>query len=131
PDEIGLAETASHSNETVSNVLAQNTSEAIQTAALRTQHMNSQTDRPWSHINLNLDGLILGILSLILVDSYSKCFEIIPIKSVTTGTVITETVRYWLLAYQQLLCPGMSSMIPVCLIFTLHIRSWMSKSVTV
>lgn len=107
--------------------------------------MNPQTDLPRSHIDLSLDGLIQGIFSLILVDSYSKCLEIMPIKSVTIGTVISAAIRYSLLmAYQQLLCPGMSSnslllnlrtfvMISIYLIFTLNINSmlWMSKSVTV
>lgn len=50
----------------------------------------SQTDIPWSHIHLNLAGLIRSISYLILVDSYSKWPEVIPVKSAITSTVINS-----------------------------------------
>ncbi|KAM3171080.1 hypothetical protein ACTXT7_017329 [Hymenolepis weldensis] len=63
PEKIGLAKSVSSSNGTVSKVVAQNAGEVKQTIAL-TSLLDSQ------------------------VDSFSKCAQVTPIKSVITGTII-------------------------------------------
>ncbi|VUZ50725.1 unnamed protein product [Hymenolepis diminuta] len=50
----------------------------------------SQTDVPWSYIDLSVAGSIKGISYLNPVSSYSQWPEVITTKSATTGTVINS-----------------------------------------
>ncbi|VUZ44804.1 unnamed protein product [Hymenolepis diminuta] len=78
------------------NVVAQSVDEAEQTAAhisSKDPFMYSQAKVLWSHTDFTLDGPIQGNSHLILVDSYSKWPEIIPIKSTTTGAIINNLLQ--------------------------------------
>ncbi|KAM3177380.1 hypothetical protein ACTXT7_004700 [Hymenolepis weldensis] len=88
PEEIRLVKSVSHSNRAVSKVTAQNADEIA--FPYRQDLICTQTNPTWSHSDLGLTGPIGGISSLIQVDSYSKWPEVIPIKSVTTGSVINS-----------------------------------------
>ncbi|VUZ55848.1 unnamed protein product, partial [Hymenolepis diminuta] len=90
PEKTDLTKLASLKNEIVSEVVAQNTDEAL--VPLHRNLVCSQTSISWSHIGLSVAEPIRGISFILLVNSYLKWPEVMPIKSAATGTVINSQV---------------------------------------
>ena len=57
-----------------------------------TQHWE-KTKTPWSRLHIDFAGPFHGQTFLIVVDSYSKWLEVIPITSMTSRTVIRALLR--------------------------------------
>ncbi|KAM3184855.1 hypothetical protein ACTXT7_007534 [Hymenolepis weldensis] len=85
PQEIGLSKHVSIANRTMSRVVAQNAGEAA--LSCHQDLICSQTKAPCFHTDLSFARPIQRTSYLILVDSYSKWPEVIPIKSAKNGAI--------------------------------------------
>ncbi|KAM3175243.1 hypothetical protein ACTXT7_008892 [Hymenolepis weldensis] len=87
-EEIVLAKSVSYSIETLSKVVAQN----AQRLTKRPHSFPPRISLCALKLNIILSSVLLDLFqeSLILVDSYSKWSEVIPIKAVTTDIVINS-----------------------------------------
>uniref|UniRef100_A0A8C5Q3F0 Gypsy retrotransposon integrase-like protein 1 n=1 Tax=Leptobrachium leishanense TaxID=445787 RepID=A0A8C5Q3F0_9ANUR len=56
-------------------------------------HRWETTYAPWSRVHIDFAGPFQGQVFLIVVDSYSKCLEVVPVSSMTTTRVIRELRR--------------------------------------